>query len=90
MRNPTGYEYFAPTQKQIDQVKADLPPVRCRFNGKQWWGRVTGRKNKLASVSPYSCVQGKRVTTIMGPIEHFSWHAVCRAVVNGTELNFDV
>jgi hypothetical protein len=80
---------FVPEKSHIDDVKRDLPPVRVRFNGQQWWGRVTGRSCKYASVCPHTRTRGNRVETIMGPIVHFSWDAVCRAVVNGTELNFD-
>ena len=90
-RNATGYKHFTPNAKQIAECKEALPPVRVRYGGADWWGKVTGRQNKFASVYAYSRenpVNGM-VDTIMGANVEFSWEAVCRAVVNGTRLNLD-
>jgi hypothetical protein len=78
------------TPQMIDECKRDLPPVRVLFNGNEWWGRVSGRKNQFASVYPHTRPNDDGTTrTIMGPITHFSWLQVCRAVVSGVPLHCD-
>lgn len=77
---------FVPTDRHIEEVKQELPPVRIEWGGDVWWGRVSGRLNQFATVTPHSRTIGKRVETILGPCFEFSWAAVCRAVVNGTAL----
>jgi hypothetical protein len=66
-----------------------FPFVLVKWNGRKWWARISGRKNPQASVSPYYRAQEENVDRIIGPIFHFSWEAVTRAVNNGTELNCD-
>lgn len=79
---------FTPEKRHIDDIKRDLPPVCVRFNGKQYWARVSGRKNRSATVSPFQLRNGdKLVKTICGPCFKFSWEAVCRSVVSGVPLN---
>jgi len=81
--------YCTPTKRRIEELKRDLPPVRVTFNGRLWWGKVTGRLNRFASVSPYQREEHGRIITILGPIVTFSWPAVCRAVVSGVPLDCD-
>ena len=71
----------------IEEVKRELPPVLILWNGKKYGGRVTGRLNKFASVSPHTLGRKDgRVDIIMGPIFEFSWDAVCSAVNTGKPL----
>jgi hypothetical protein len=71
----------------IDEVKRDLPPVRIEYNGRKYWGRVSGRLNKWASVSPSQLIDNReRITTVLGPVFHYSWETVTNAINNGGTL----
>lgn len=68
----------------VEQVKQELPSVHIFWEGKLYWGRVTGRANKFASVSPYQLIDDKPlVTTIMGPVFQYTWISVARAANGG-------
>ena len=61
----------------IEQIKAELPDVKVNFLGKEFIGRVRGRKLSFASVSfgdtfQHSC--------------DWSWSAIERAVNNNIAL----
>lgn len=80
-------ENFEVTPAQIAEVKRELPMVKMTWNGKKYWGRVSGRLCEFASVYPYILRDNKkRVTMIMGPISHFAWETVTRAYVYDREL----
>ena len=73
------------TQQMVDDCKRDLPPVQVRIGGKVHWARTSGRLNQFATVSITN--QG----TLHGNSQlfwdaHYSWQAVCRAVVSGVPL----
>ena len=71
----------------IKECRAKLPLVRIRWGGNLYWGRVSGRLNEFASVSPHVLIDRRKlVTTILGPIFHFSWAAVARAAGSGGVL----
>ena len=61
------------------EAKQELPNVLIRWHGKLWTGRVTGRLNRFATVSPWVEQSGRRPRTIIGPCFEFSWDAVARA-----------
>jgi hypothetical protein len=74
----------------VADVKRDLPQVKIRYGGKLYWGRVTGRLNQFATVSPFSLIDGRKlVTTIMVPCIPFAWETVTRAVNSGAILQSD-
>ena len=64
----------------IPEIKAELPNILIKNHGKVTTGRITGRLNEFASVSEL----GK-----LGPVYHFSWQAIQRAINNNTPLNFE-
>lgn len=74
----------------VAEVKAELPQVRISWNGAHWWGKVTGRLNQFATVSPYQKIDRRKlVTTIMGPCIPFAWETIARAVTADSELSGD-
>jgi hypothetical protein len=74
----------------VNEVKQELPMVRIRWNGKHWWGRVSGRLNRFATVCPWQAIDKRKlVTTIIGPCIEFAWETVTRAVNSDTELHAD-
>lgn len=74
----------------VAQVKEQLPqvPVRINGKGKTLWARVTGRKNKFATVT----VQNEE-TLHRGNVpwsdNEFAWETVTNAVNTGRPLNFE-
>ena len=72
----------------IETVKRDLPVVRVKFMGRLYYGRVTGRLCQFANVSPYQEINNKKlVTTIMGPIYHFTWDSIVDALNHNKTLD---
>ncbi len=70
----------------IAEVKRDLPMVKASYHGKLYWARVSGRINRFATVVPFQVISSvKRVKTILGPLNWFSWEAVARAA-NGESI----
>lgn len=65
----------------IEEIKAELPPVRIKFAGKIYRGSVSGRLNRFATVSP--------IPTIALGFQ-YSWEAVQRAVNNNSVLLTEV
>ena len=76
------------TPMTIADVKRDLPMVKIKFNGKLFWGKVTGRLNQFATVSPFILIDNRSnlVKTIMGPCYTYSWDAVTRSINTGKPL----
>lgn len=75
----------------ITEVKQQLPMVKIKWGGKHYWGRVSGRLNQFASVSPYQVIDNcKLVKTIIGPRFEFSWHTVTEAINKNRELLADL
>ena len=71
-----------------EEVKRDLPYVKIKWAGKLYWGRISGRMNQFATVSPYQPINRRKLlATIMGPCFHFSWEAVARAVSGDCALD---
>ena len=71
----------------VNEVKDQLPMVKVEWNGIHYWGKVTGRLNRFATVSPYQIIDRKQlVTTILGPCFKFSWITVTDAINYNREL----
>ena len=62
----------------IDKVKEDLPDVRVLVKGKEYRGRVSGRRLDFPVVS----------VPEIGVHEEFSWAAICRAINDNYCLKF--
>ncbi len=74
----------------VAEIKRDLPMVKVKYNGNLYWGRVSGRLNKFATVSPYQKIDGKKlISTIIGPCYEFAWETVTRAVNENRVLSVD-
>ena len=67
----------------IQQIKDELPMVMGKYNGELYWCRVSGRKNKFATVSPYQPI--RQIRTIIGPLFHVSWQAIERSINNDNQ-----
>ena len=71
----------------ITQVKRDLPLVKIEWNGVDYWGRITGRMNQFATVSPYQPVDQRPVDrSAPMPRFEYAWETVTRAVTNDIAL----
>lgn len=75
----------------IAEVKESLPMVKVIWNGKKYWGAVSGRLNEFASVYPYIVIDHrKKLThTIIGPIYHVSWDTITNCINNDKFLKLD-
>lgn len=68
-------------------VRAELPPVKIMYNGILFWGRVSGRLNDFATVSPYDRVDGKNKVFLMGPCFEFSWETIAYSLNTSIPLS---
>ena len=68
----------------IEEVKAQLPNVRVRFQGKIFNGNVRGRLNKLATVS----IVPSRTYPNQYVEDKFSWEAIQHSINTDTPLQF--
>lgn len=73
----------------VAQVKAELPGVRVRFNGRVHNARVTGRKCEDACVTILADPRKRGHENPPWADFHFSWAAVARAVNGGRVLHAD-
>jgi len=73
----------------ICRAREELPPVRVRFNGREHWGRVTGRLEDFATVT-ITADPAKRLGSGAPWMDFpFSWSAVARAAYRGRVLHAD-
>jgi hypothetical protein len=72
----------------VNEVKVQLPMVKIKWGNHHYWGKVTGRLNKFATVSPFEIIDHKKRVTVIynAPCFEFSWITVTDAINYGREL----
>jgi hypothetical protein len=73
----------------VEEVKAELPNVLGTWQGKKWTCRVSGRKNKFATVSPWTRPEHGRLKTIIGPCFEVAWETVAYCVNHVVPITLD-
>lgn len=68
----------------IESIKRTLPYVKLKWQGHIYVAKVSGRKNRFASVTPEYDSKGKSVRGM--PTWQFSWTAVAKAASDNTFL----